>query len=68
MLWISRGPFTEIGHLLTAKRRQWSAVGAIFRVCGRRIFGHQTHPISALWISLPNLSWSKKSALSSTSH
>ncbi|EYC38076.1 hypothetical protein Y032_0745g2011 [Ancylostoma ceylanicum] len=46
----------------------WSAVGPIFRVSGRRMFGYQFHPISALWISLSNLSWSKKSALPSTSH
>ncbi|EYC14692.1 hypothetical protein Y032_0039g106 [Ancylostoma ceylanicum] len=68
MLWISSGPSIKIAYLLTAKRTHWSAVGAIFRVSGRRMFGHQTHPLSALWISLSNLSWSKKSALSNTSH
>ncbi|EYB95753.1 hypothetical protein Y032_0156g3129 [Ancylostoma ceylanicum] len=68
MLWIWSGPSTKIGHLLTAKRRHWVAVGPIFRVSGRNMFGHQTHPISTLWISLSNLSCSKKSALPDTGH
>ncbi|EYC34437.1 hypothetical protein Y032_0001g413 [Ancylostoma ceylanicum] len=68
MLLISSGPAIKIEYLLTVKRRHWSAVGPIFLVSGRRMFGHQTHPISALWISLSNLSWRKKSALSDKSH